>query len=222
VIQPVWRRLAPVLILSVWISAPARAETGQPAVLDTLLATYEKVETLNADFVQESRFAGFSTARRFAGVVNIQRPDRMRWDYRDGSDQQIYVNGREVTVYAPGMQQAIVSILSPASDGQIPIHLLSDVTGLTRTYSVEETAPHTLRLTPRELSPQTPERIDLELEPDSGLIHRVTMHLPGGNRSDITFSGQTVNGGVAAERFSFSAPKGTHVVRPEALPGGTR
>jgi outer membrane lipoprotein carrier protein len=186
-----------------------------------LTAAYGPVHTLTATFTQETRFAGFPTSRTYAGRMDLERPDRMRWDYTEGSAQQVYVDGRTVTVYAPEADQAIVSTLTPASDAQVPLHLLADVTRLEETYHVAPGPdPDSLLLTPRNPAPGAPERVTLWLDPESGLIARVRLALAGGSTSDIRFAGVTVNTPIDPARFAFSPPKGTHLIQAaDLLPG---
>lgn len=189
--------------------------------LARLTAAYAPVHTLTASFTQETRFAGFPTPRAYGGHMDLQRPDRMRWDYTRGSAQQVYVDGRTVTVYAPEASQAIVSTLTPASDGQVPLHLLADVTRVAETYAVAAGPDGgSLVLTPKKAVAGAPERVTLWLDPDSGLIARVRLELPGGSTSDILFRDVAVNAPVDAARFAFAPPAGTHVIQAaDLLPG---
>jgi len=196
--------------------------TSVTDTLSRLTAAYERIESASADFVQTSRFAGFNTVKTFGGHLDLVRPDQMRWDYRDGSKQQIYLKNRQVTVYAPSSNQAIVSTLTPASDRQIPLHLLADVSGVAETYHV---APGDeadgLILTPKQGAAGGPKEIRLWLDAKTGLIGRVRLSLPGGSSSEITFAEFTVNQAIPAERFEFVAPKGIYVVHPQSIfPGG--
>jgi len=208
------------------LSTHASAQEATPetvtATLSRLSAAYDRVESVSADFTQTSRFAGFNTVKTFGGHLDLVRPDRMRWDYRDGSSQQIYLKDRQVTVYAPSGKQAIVSTLTPASDRQIPLHLLADVSGLADTYLVAAgDAPNALILTPKAPASGGPTQIHLWLDNDTGLIGRVRLSLPGGGSSEIAFSDFTTNLPINAERFLFEAPKGVYVVHPKAIfPGG--
>ncbi|MBI5137499.1 MAG: outer membrane lipoprotein carrier protein LolA [Nitrospirae bacterium] len=207
-------------LLACLLLAPPAFAAGDAAEagLARLIGAYQGVERLTADFTQETTYAGFSTARAFGGRLELVRPDRMRWDYRNGSDQQIYVAGREVTVYAPAQQQAIVSTLSHASDQQIPLHLLADVTGIPKTYHVAAgTDPGELVLTPLADDPRAPTAVHLWLHPETGLIRRVRLLLPGGSRSDIAFTNVDTGAAINDARFRFAAPKGVHVARPEAI-----
>jgi len=204
------------------VNLPAFAEPpSSPDAAQRLLrltTAYAPVRTLTATFTQETRFAGFPTPRAFGGRLDLERPRHMRWDYTEGSAQQVYVDGQNVTVYAPESDQAIESTLSPASDAQVPLHLLADVTGIDRTYHVAAgDDPDTLVLTPQERVPGAPERVTLWLAPDTGLIARVRLELPGGSTSDIRFSEVTVNGPVDLARFVFDPPKGTHLIRAADL-----
>ncbi|MFQ5509564.1 MAG: outer membrane lipoprotein carrier protein LolA [Leptospirillia bacterium] len=208
-------------MLLMFLPTPALAESNTP-LLDRLLTAYEGVSSLSAGFTQETGFAGFSTRKRYGGTVDLVRPDRMRWDYSDGSNQQIYVVAQEVTLYAPDSKQAIVSTLSPTSDRQIPLHLLADVTGIADTYDVKVEAAGVLTLTPKTPHPQAPERIELGVHPESGLISRVTLHLHGGNTSNITFHEVRTNLDIADARFLFNPPDGVYVIHQNSFPKGKR
>ena len=213
------RRLAVSLALVWAMAAPAGAAANDvDGLLQRLGDAYEGLTSLSTEFTQETRFPGFSKGRVFGGTLELVRPDRMRWDYSQGSRQQLYVASRQVILFAPDSSQAIISELSPASDRQVPLHLLADVTGIRDTYHVTPgDGGYALKLTPIEPHPQAPETIQLWLDPDTGLIRRVRLDLPGGSSSDITFSGLRANAPVDAARFRFTAPEGVHVVRPHGL-----
>ena len=211
---------AVLLILTTVLPAEAadRGADGQLKQVAQLIHAYNGITHLSADFVQTSRFAGFSTVRTFKGQLQLTRPDKMRWDYREGSQQQIYVNGHQVTVYAPASKQAIISQLTPASDRQIPLHLLADVTGIEDTYRVEPgPTPNELVLTLRQPDPKAPTGIQLWLDPASHLIARVKLSLPGGSESDIRFSHMDGHAQIDPDRYRFTAPKGVYVARPDSL-----
>jgi len=197
----------------------ADAASGDAGVtLTRLIDAYDGVKSLSADFTQESRFAGFNTIKTFKGHLELTRPNRMRWDYRDGSNQQIYLNDHQVTVYSPKAKQAIVSQLTPASDRQIPLHLLADVTGIEKTYRVTSGMDAgELLLTPLESDPKAPQEIHLWVDATSGLIHRIRLLLPGGSRSDITFEHVDPRAQVTPDRYRFKTPKGVYVVHPKSL-----
>lgn len=202
------------------LAAGARAEPPQ-SPLDAMLSAHEKLTTLTADFVHETHYAGFSKTRRFTGSVQVARPDKMRWDYQEGSDQQIFVNSATVTIYLPGQNQAMVSNLTPASDRQIPLFLLADVSRIPEVYDITLLAPDVLELTPNQSHPSGPRSIHLEVGPD-GLITRVTLYLQGGNRSEITFTNHRMDAPVAASRFEFTPPSGVHVIHTETLSPGRK
>lgn len=207
------------------LAAPPDPAATDPAAarLARLVDAYAGVRTVTAAFTQETRFAGFPKPRVYAGTVQLDRPDRMRWDYAEGSAQQVYVNGRTVIVYVPEASQAVESTLTPASDRQVPLHLLADVTRIDRTYHVAAgDDPDELVLTPKVPDPAAPESVRLWLDP-RGLIGRVRLLLPGGSRSDLTFTDIRTNVPIPEGRFAFAAPEGTHRIRADALlPAGGR
>lgn len=188
------------------------------ARLARLVDAYQGVRTIRAGFTQQTRFAGFPRPRVYAGTVDLDRPDRMRWDYTEGSAQQVYVNGRTVVVYVPEASQAVESTLTPASDRQVPLHLLADVTHIDATYAVAAGPdPQELVLTPKLPDPAAPESVRLWLDPATGLIARVRLSLPGGSQSDLSFTDVRTNVPIPAARFDFVAPAGTHRVRADTL-----
>lgn len=225
--MPPRRRLRPLLAWGLILLAPAAPVPPALAAdadirLARLIDAYGQVRTLRAAFTQQTRFAGFPRPRTYGGTLELERPDRMRWDYTEGSAQQVYVDGRTVTVYVPEARQAVESRLSPASDRQVPLQLLVDVTRVSEIYEVAAgEGPGALVLTPREPDPAAPEAVYLWLSPETGLIERVRLELPGGSRSDITFRGVRTNVPIDPDRFRVRLPEGVHRVRADRLgPGG--
>lgn len=216
-----FRRLLPGLAWAAWglaLATPAALAADADARLARLVAAYDGVRTLAATFTQETRFPGFPRPRTYAGTLELERPDRMRWDYTEGSAQQVYVRGRTVTVYVPESRQAIESRLSPASDQQVPLQLLADVTRIPDTYHVAAgEGDDALLLTPRTPGAGAPEAVYLWLSPDTGLIDRVRLELPGGSRSDLTFRDVRANVPIDPARFDFTLPAGVHRVDADTL-----
>jgi len=211
-------RLAALLAGGIALAPGLATSADFGPTLARMMGAYGPVRTVTAGFTQETRFAGFPTPRTFGGRMDLERPDRMRWDYTEGSGQQVYVNGQTVTVYAPEATQAIESTLTPASDAQVPLHLLADVTRVEDTYHVAAGPdPDSLRLAPRTPAAGAPERVTLWLDPDTGLIARVLLELAGGSTSDIRFHDLVANAPVDPARFAFTPPKGTHMIRAADL-----
>jgi outer membrane lipoprotein-sorting protein len=219
-------RLLSVLAGAWWlVLAPPAASAEAADTADTadarlahLVGAYQVVHTLSAAFTQETYFPGFPRPRTFGGTVDLERPDHMRWSYTEGSTQQVYVNRPVVTVYIPESSQAIESHLSPASDRQVPLNILADVTHIPDTYLVEAgEGEGALVLTPRSPDPAAPKAVRLWLAPDTGLIQRVRLDLPGGSRSDITFRDVRVNVPIDPARFVVNLPEGIHRIEAEAV-----
>ncbi|MEK7300825.1 MAG: outer membrane lipoprotein carrier protein LolA, partial [Nitrospirota bacterium] len=67
-------------------------------VVRQLQARYEKTKDLQADFTQKTRIEGFERPVTSSGKVYIKKPGRLRWDYLDPANEQIYVNHDDVKV----------------------------------------------------------------------------------------------------------------------------
>ena len=92
-------------------------------VVKQLQARYEKTKDLQADFTQKTRIEGFERPVTSSGKVYIKKPGRLRWDYLDPANEQIYVNHDDVKVYVPEHKQVLIGKLTHMAASQAPLEI---------------------------------------------------------------------------------------------------
>jgi outer membrane lipoprotein carrier protein len=204
-------------------SRPAFAEPAKGSeveVVQKIESAYEKVQDIEAGFTQKILFKDFATPFISKGEVYLKR-GKMRWDYREPTRQQIFVDGEKVLYYVPEHQQVVKSHLALEADSHVPIHLLSGTTRLGKDFDVtlqgEENGVRRLDLVPKDPNMKTV-KIEIEVAAPSYLIQKVTLHESNGNRSVFDFSEIRVDQGLKDPVFTFTIPKGVEVVEQPPTP----
>jgi outer membrane lipoprotein carrier protein len=158
--------------------------------------------------------------------VSFKKPGMMRWDYDQPNGKIVVSNGKKLLVYEPGddgesgqvveqqigraqLPQALAFLMGTGklTDG-FTFRLLD---GKSEGYE----AGDVLELRPTQPSPQY-ERILLYVERARalrGLVRRVLIIDPSGNRNRFDFSQLKFNTQVAAKVYEWQAPKGTHQLK---------
>ena len=89
-------------------------------IIQKIQARYEKTKDLQAEFTQKTRIEGFATPVVSSGRFYIKKPGLLRWDYREPSIQEIYVNKDDVRMYVPEHKQVLVGKLTHMAASQAP------------------------------------------------------------------------------------------------------
>ncbi len=148
------------------------------------------------------------------GIVQIKRPGRMRWEYKDPEAKLFVTDGRTFYFYVPADRQVVVS--QQDLKHSLAARLLSGQGGLLEefTASLEEPMEEgvlRLRLVPRQAQPDV-ERALVDVEP-RGRIRGVLLEDAQGSRTRFRFEGVRENTGLADRLFRFEVPKGVEVIR---------
>jgi outer membrane lipoprotein carrier protein len=193
---------------------------SQTEVVQKIESAYDKLQDIEAGFTQKILFKDFATPFISKGAVYL-KPGKMRWDYREPTHQQIFVDGEKVLYYVPEHQQVVKSNLALEADSHVPIHLLSGTTRLSKDFDIalqeEEKEMRRLELVPKDPNMKTV-KIEIEVSAPSYLIQKVTLHESNGNRSVFDFSDMRVNRGLKDSVFTFAIPKGVEVVEQPPIP----
>lgn len=197
-------------------------------VLKKLQARYEQTKDLQADFQQTTRIEGFATPLTSSGVMSIKKPGLLRWDYRDPTVEEIYVNRNEVMMYVPEHKQVLVGKLTQMAASQAPLQLLQGVAKIDEQFEIEPTRGGErgegglplITLTPKSTEPDASRSVSklvVELQPKTYFIKSVTIHEISGNVSTFVFSALKPNTGLKPGLFEFKAPPGVEVVKAPTL-----
>jgi outer membrane lipoprotein carrier protein len=148
------------------------------------------------------------------GVVQVKRPGRMRWEYKDPEPKLFVSDGRRFYFYVPADKQVIVSEQDPKHS--LAARLLSGQGGLADEFEATLETPledgvMRLKLVPKQ--PQADvERATIDAEP-GGRIRSILLEDPQGNRTRFRFEAVRENTGLEERLFRFEVPKGVEVVR---------
>ena len=199
-------------------------------VVKQLQARYEKTKDLQADFSQKTRIEGFERPVTSSGKVYIKKPGRLRWDYLDPANEEIYVNHDDVKVYVPEHKQVLVGKLTQMAASNAPLELLQGAAKLDESFDIEPTTGKArgiggirlITLIPKAKdseSARSLQRIVVEVFPKTYFIRTVTLHEINGNVATFEFSGLKPNLGLGNEVFDFKAPPDAEIVKAPMLSG---
>jgi len=217
-----------IVVAAVWLALAgiagwAHAASGPNDVVAGVQDTYRTLSDLSADFTQTTTVSGFSTVLTSKGRVYLAK-GKMRWDYTEPSNQQIYVNDARIQYYIPAHKQVIVSPLSPENDDQIPLHLLMTLDRLDDRFTVaweDAAAPRRDGAYRLRLTPKTPvadlDHVTVGIDAERRVVTAVALHPKNGGVSSFVFSRLVVNPRLAASVFSFTVPEGIEVVETPTL-----
>src|SRR3989337_727412 len=102
-------RLAGIALALVLALLPA-SSTAQSLedVVVGVEGAYARLADLKADFTQQAFKKSLGPTIQAEGTVYLNRPGKMRWEYRAPSPQQIVSDGRSLWVYTPELNQVNV------------------------------------------------------------------------------------------------------------------
>jgi outer membrane lipoprotein carrier protein len=185
-------------------------------VLKDLQASYESIRTIEAQFHQTYRSKRFE-ARTAEGVLYMQKPGKMRWDYSEPKGRVLVSDGRNLTLFDPADEQALVTPISEKEGLPVPLSFLWGKGRIDEVFTVtirdEKEGVIRLKCLPRTPIPNVQE-VELTLKsghPTLIVSSRVIDALGGEN--ELSFSDVRTNGPIEGRRFEFKLPEGARKVR---------
>lgn len=190
-----------VFLLGVALARDARTE------LVSVIARYQKVNTVTGAFEQSICSEEQGTCEDFAGKFSLARPDKFRFDIREPFKQVLVGDSTDLWVYFPESSMARHAPGMPNPFFQI---LLNSSTDMFRAESLT-TADDTTRLTllPAD-SLASFQRITLLLSDDHS-ITKIDMDDGLGNDTKYSLSDVKYNARIAGSAFKFTPPEGTRI-----------
>ena len=231
---PRWFNLALLLAAAVFfvllaspLIAQQKARDEARVVAARVQSFYDQTTDISADFFQTYVHVLYQRTDRSKGRVVFKKPGMMRWDYAKPNGKIVLSDGRKLLVYEPGDADESGQVYEKKlEEAQLP-QALAFLTGSGRletsfTFRLldakREGYPkgHVLELRPRTPSPHY-ERILFYVEKDprlSGLVRRVLIIDPSGNRNRFDFGKLRFNRHVEPALFQWKPPAGTRRVKP--------
>jgi outer membrane lipoprotein carrier protein len=208
-----------------WADEPVddKAQQEVAEIVKKIQARYEKTKDLQADFTQKTRIEGFTTPVVSSGRVYIKKPGRLRWDYRDPSIEEIYVNKEDVRMYVPEHKQVLVGKLTNMTASQAPLQLLQGMARIDEEFDAQPTGEERgaggirrVTLIPkagRSEPERAIQRIVIEVQPKTYFLKTIALHEVSGNVATFEFVDLKPNTGLADDVFQFKTPPDVEVVK---------
>jgi len=201
---------------------PAPASPAAPAVsaeqaVGNLERALKAATTLQARFEQLYYSMSISEPLREKGQLFLEKPDRMRWDYKDPQDKVFLYNEGVLETYLADEKQLTRSPVSEEA-------LKSDIFGIflgtvsfRDAYVIEDSPFPTdaTRVRQVKLTPKTEgdySHILLEIDETTWLPRRVIFLEWAGSKREFVFSRIRTGGRIPARTFVLKVPPGTEII----------
>ena len=192
---------------------PTVSSTAASPGLSRALTRYADGSAHRTEFAQVYTPSGFTNARRESGIVWIQAPQKLRFDYTAPEQKVFTYDGTEGRFLSPEDHQLTVRRLSEDEKARLPIVLLTDPAELGRQYQI--TAERAAGLDRILLKPRTP-RPDLAwlrlTIADDGSIRELSYEDGGGNRTEFQFQEWRREKPRRTEDYKVTGPPGTRIL----------
>ncbi len=192
----------------------ARAEGGTAsAAMDRFVVD---LRSLEGPFTQIVFNEDGSPAQRAAGTMQVQRPNRFRWDYAQPQPQEIVSDGERVWFYDPDLAQVTVRMLDKVL-GNSPAALLASDRPVREAYAVIDLPPADdidwVALRPLHAGGDD-DFDEIRLGFDGDALARIEMTDAFGHVTRIQFGTLSRNRAIPADQFRFTPPPDVDVVGP--------
>ena len=97
---------------------------------------FSHTDTMRAKFHQEVNDNKGRKVQEVDGTMQLQRPNKFRWDYNKPYEQQIISDGKQVFLYDPELQQVTIRELSKAL-GSSPAALLAGGDAVEKSFTLK-------------------------------------------------------------------------------------
>jgi len=169
-------------------------------------ARLRSLNSLQAEFVQTYYSSSVSAPLIEKGLLYIQKPGWMRWDYTDPEKKTFLIKDSLYQEYYPEDKQLVQKSLSE-EEGEVDfLGLLTGTRGIQDHYTVETISfptenkdVHQLKLLPRENDPDS--YILLEVDAKTWLILKAVSFDWAGNKQEFQFS--QIKGDITLPKDTF-------------------
>lgn len=196
------------------------------ATVDDVVLNVEKrlqsLRSLQANFSQVYYSSSVSTPLNEKGKFYFQKPDWMRWEYKDPEEKIFLYKEGTFLMYFPEDKEVIQSDLSKEKYESEILTLLSGQKKLKDDYTVEfspfpsdSQKTWKLKLTPKEESDYT--HILMEIDEKTWLIRKALFFDWAGNKQEFRFSQIKTDVRFRQKVFELDLPPDVEIIKDEPL-----
>jgi len=198
-------------------NAPASPAVSAEEAVANLDRALKAVTTLQARFEQLYYSMSISEPLREKGDLVLEKPDRMRWNYKDPQDKvflfkkgvlEMYLAEEKQLTRSPVSEEALKSDIFGIFLGTVSFrdaYIIED-----SPFPTDATRVRQVRLTPKTEGDYS--HILLEIDETTWLPRRVIFLEWAGNKREFVFSQVRTGGRIPAKAFFLKVPPGTEVI----------
>lgn len=198
------------IALPTWPQKPLPTAAQLAAAVDH---HYNHLHSLRVHFTET--YQGMGMDRQESGVLLLEKPGRMRWNYAEPPGKVFVLDGKYGWFYTPGDAQVQRIPAKKLDDLRSPLRFLLGHAQLTKeldglTMTPAENGQFRLRGVPKGME-QRVRSLEVMVTAD-GAIHAMTLEELDGSRTSFAFTDEDQNPKLAEGTFRFAAPEGVPVV----------
>ncbi|MBF0186882.1 MAG: outer membrane lipoprotein chaperone LolA [Magnetococcales bacterium] len=194
-------------------SAIEAVSTPLPKAVERLQSFLDRLQSIEAEFVQTVSGSDTAAAEKSVGSFKALKPKRFDWQYRKPYEQRIISDGETIWFYEPDLEQ--VTLAKATVLDRTPAAFLVAGGRLSDVFNWEVSLDEIWQEPMVHLSPREEgrfRRISITLHPLKDEILHFVLEDALGNRSQVRFINQKLNGPIPAAGFRFKIPEGMDVV----------
>jgi outer membrane lipoprotein carrier protein len=215
-IMRIMKRLLTCFIAALLAAGAAHSQTPEEAAAN-LEKALKAAGTLQARFEQLHYSMSVSTPLRERGELFFQRPDRMRWEYKDPQDKVFLFKDGVFEMYIPEDNTLTRSRVAPEAYESDILGILLGARSFAEAYVIESNPFPTdaervrqIRLTPREEGEFS--HILLEIDERTWLLRRAVFLEWAGNKREFLFSRVRTNVRLSPRTFELKVPPDCEII----------
>jgi len=176
------------------------------------------IETLSASFTQVREAGVAGQKMEASGKLYLDKPRKVLLDYVRPERQKFLVDGSDVTVYVPSLNQVQKYALSGRLETDQLFVFWEPLSKLEENFSMTQVRQKGTRLKYVELVPKDKKtweglkRITLGIDPDLLLPTFIDVEEAGGDRVKMTLSGVKTNPKLDSSVFELKLPAGVEII----------
>lgn len=200
-----------VLTTTLWL-AMASVGMAHADGVSSLKDFFLNTQSMRAEFKQEVIDKQGRRVQKVEGTMQLQRPNKFRWDYQKPYEQQIISDGKQVFLYDVDLQQVTVRDLSKTL-GSSPAAMLAGGEAVEKSFTLKN-AVRKDDLTWVLALPKDKEsgfdRVLLGFK--EGQLKKMELYDSFSHVTHIAFNQIERNPALTTQTFLFTTPKGVDVV----------
>lgn len=174
---------------------------------------YDRLHSLSLHFTEN--YQGMGMQRSESGILLLEKPGRMRWNYTRPMGKLFVVDGKNAYSYTPGDAQAERYPAKQLEDFRSPLRFLLGHTKiekeLTNLTLIPDGAVYRLRGVPKGMEQKVAE-VDLTVTAD-GTMQAIQWRETDGATTRFVLSVEQQNPPLPRDTFVFHPPAGVNVVQ---------